>query len=461
MRKNVSRACSLSILVLLGACAVQDEKEPVRSTSASLNGTYVGCYTDDANRALDVWLPGSNWTVQACIDEARARGYAYAGLQYYGECFAGNTLGYARAPESECSLPCTANPSEICGGGWRNSIYSTAAPTTTPPGYIGCYTDDSNRALDDWLPGSGWTIQGCIDAARARGYAYAGLQYYGECFGGNTLGYTRAPESDCSMPCTANPSQICGGGWRNSIYGTGVTTPPPTTNGGTLNVVSWNIQFSTNVSALATKLLAQSPDLVMIQEWDDGTLDQLRSELARRTGAQWTRAWDVLTRRTVRTQERRSIGANSWGGAGSQRYATRVEIDAFGKNVQVFATHLDWPPDGNMTNHIENRTKLLAFYDAFSGPRIVGGDLNAWTWGPNSWEGNEQRNTLAALDSRAADVCVSLRGSHDACNSWWTNAGWLPDHVYRSAGLTSVSHTTVNHDGLSDHKLLVVSIGVP
>ena len=68
---------------------------------------------------------------ESCVQLAQNAGYRYAGLQWYGYCFAGNTLGYAPAPESECNTPCTANPSEMCGGGWRNSICRT--PVSTAP----------------------------------------------------------------------------------------------------------------------------------------------------------------------------------------------------------------------------------------------------------------------------------------------------------------------------------------
>jgi hypothetical protein len=101
---------------------------------------------------------------------------------------------------------------------------------TTPPasGYQGCYTDDGNRALPASL-GEGHTIESCTAAARGQGYRYAGLQWYGQCFAGNSLGYSRVSDAECNTPCNAAPSQMCGGAWRNSIYGTGGNpTPPPT-----------------------------------------------------------------------------------------------------------------------------------------------------------------------------------------------------------------------------------------
>ncbi|HME43093.1 MAG TPA: WSC domain-containing protein, partial [Syntrophorhabdales bacterium] len=51
---------------------------------------------------------------------------------------------------------------------------------------------------------------------------YAGVQYYGQCFAGNTVGYTKVADSQCNTPCSANTAEMCGGSWLNSIYATGV-----------------------------------------------------------------------------------------------------------------------------------------------------------------------------------------------------------------------------------------------
>jgi hypothetical protein len=87
--------------------------------------SYQGCYTDDWNRALPAYF-GDLFTRETCIAAAAAAGYSYAGLQYFGQCFAGNQLGYTQVADSECGLPCDADPTQTCGGGFRNQIYSTA-----------------------------------------------------------------------------------------------------------------------------------------------------------------------------------------------------------------------------------------------------------------------------------------------------------------------------------------------
>jgi C1A family cysteine protease len=96
------------------------------------SATYVGCFTDDMNRDLKVFLRGAGATVETCTAAAAAAGYAYAGVQDGGQCFADNSLNlgnpaYTQVADSNCNMPCTANTSETCGGSFLNSIYSTGA----------------------------------------------------------------------------------------------------------------------------------------------------------------------------------------------------------------------------------------------------------------------------------------------------------------------------------------------
>lgn len=207
-------------------------------------GTYLGCYSDSSNRALPYELISSGATVESCLSEAVAQGYAYAGLQYGGQCFAGFEVGYSEEPNSDCNMPCSADKAETCGGVWLNSIYATGIdPKYT---YEGCYTDTSTRALPNMLISSGATVESCVAAAAAGGYEYAGVQYGGQCFAGNSLGYTKEANSDCSMECSANSAETCGGSWLNSIYATGVTPVAPAKPAPVINsfkIVSSNFQI--------------------------------------------------------------------------------------------------------------------------------------------------------------------------------------------------------------------------
>jgi hypothetical protein len=120
-----------------------------------------------------------------------------------------------------------------------DEIYGCEPGAGCAPHYMGCYWDDGDRALDAWF-GNGFTVESCIETARANGYVFAGLQFFGHCFAGNDLGYSQVDESECNTPCDANNFEFCGGGWRNSIYSSGlVAIPygvgPPTGGGGNPN----------------------------------------------------------------------------------------------------------------------------------------------------------------------------------------------------------------------------------
>lgn len=113
----------------------------VSSTSApniKLSGTvsptneykYVGCFEDDANRALrDAQLlsvPGG-MTSNVCIDYCRTQGFSIAGMEYAAQCFCGNTLLNSHTiDESQCNMICTGDPTNatMCGGPWALSIWS-------------------------------------------------------------------------------------------------------------------------------------------------------------------------------------------------------------------------------------------------------------------------------------------------------------------------------------------------
>jgi hypothetical protein len=215
-RKAYALASCMTAGLLPAGCSSDNAAEDLGENSApsTVSNSLLGCYTDSSARALPTVLAWSGATPESCIASAKAHNLAYAGVQYGGQCFGGNTLGYSHVATSDCNMPCSANPGELCGGPWRNGVYSTSS-------FVGCYTDSSTRALPTVLAWSGATPESCIASAKAHNLAYAGVQYGGQCFGGNTLGYSHVATSDCNMPCSANPGELCGGPWRNRVYSTG------------------------------------------------------------------------------------------------------------------------------------------------------------------------------------------------------------------------------------------------
>lgn len=242
----------------------------VSSTSASASATAtgpagwtaLGCYTDGVGaRALtnQVWtIPGASMTVEACTSACKALGYTFAGVEYADECYCGNTITATNGPATDgCTMACTGNAAEMCGGSNRINVFRSAAASTStsatgtgtavstsltssstspvstslPTGwsYKGCWLDEVyGRILGYPQPEvATMTIESCVAVCKTAGYSVAGMQYHTQCYCGNEIinAGTTAPESDCNTPCGGNSAEMCGGGNRFSIYSNLTTVP--------------------------------------------------------------------------------------------------------------------------------------------------------------------------------------------------------------------------------------------
>ena len=92
----------------------------------------------------------TDMTVESCISFCDGKGYIYAGLEWYQECYCGDNIinGGAITTASDCSFPCTGDATEVCGAGNRLSMYSSGATPPAPPQIVpsvgpwqskGCY----------------------------------------------------------------------------------------------------------------------------------------------------------------------------------------------------------------------------------------------------------------------------------------------------------------------------------
>lgn len=87
--------------------------------------------------------------------------------------------------------------------------------------YIGCYEDQYERDLDGYsFKSEEMTNTLCISTCKEQGFKYAATEYARECYCGNTYGkYGMADDADCDDPCAGDPDSMCGGYWRESVYG--------------------------------------------------------------------------------------------------------------------------------------------------------------------------------------------------------------------------------------------------
>lgn len=87
------------------------------------NWSYLACYTDTVNpRTLPKLAPytlnGSSVTATSCVNYCAANNYSYAGTEYGGECWCGNTLpdNAVKLDSSKCSMSCKGDSNQSCGG---------------------------------------------------------------------------------------------------------------------------------------------------------------------------------------------------------------------------------------------------------------------------------------------------------------------------------------------------------
>ncbi|PAA61330.1 hypothetical protein BOX15_Mlig006903g1 [Macrostomum lignano] len=183
---------------------------------------YVGCYRDAGNRDLSVLASRGSMSVGKCNHVCTSRHFRFFGVQARKECWCGNSYGkYGAKPSRDCRDRCSGKSSEICGGRWRNSIYTT--DITSGMHYIGCFVDNGVRDLSHLGGHGGMTINKCKNICKSRGYAFFGVQYADQCFCDNSYGkYGARPDSECNMHCNGDRSSLCGGPWRNNVYATGL-----------------------------------------------------------------------------------------------------------------------------------------------------------------------------------------------------------------------------------------------
>lgn len=129
-----------------------------------------------------------------------------------------------------CSLPCSGDNTETCGGNDYLNVYQdTTFPTvddSTISDYVpmGCYSEGTNgRALiyqQNQLSSTNLTVEECLFACKDGGYSFAGVEYGSQCFCGVVLGNGTLPLSStsCNMPCTGNSSETCGGPSTLNLY---------------------------------------------------------------------------------------------------------------------------------------------------------------------------------------------------------------------------------------------------
>ncbi|KAG6089703.1 hypothetical protein E4U15_001737 [Claviceps sp. LM218 group G6] len=194
---------------------------------------YSGCFQEGKGGNALIFrssLEPGNMTVERCTAECKGNGFRYAGLEYYGVCYCGTTIDGVQLDDSKCSLPCSGDNTQKCGGDSTLSIWQdTTFPSSenvSVDAYksLGCYTDDSSkgRALNYPMDLGGivCTPKSCLAACKRKNFPYAGIEYGTECYCGVNLASdcAKVDISQCNSQCLDGSNTDCGGNSRLSLW---------------------------------------------------------------------------------------------------------------------------------------------------------------------------------------------------------------------------------------------------
>lgn len=226
-----------------------------------------GCYKDTIPHAIrnhSDKIGGKDLTVAKCQNVCWASGFDYAGVEAGSDCYCGDFIGAEHSPDQNaCNVPCGGNSSEICGGvsvmnafaaqtkdplpPWTltlptpvstSTTTSTSTSVTSTPTVgvrwtdVGCYKNlypSNDRPLKDlaFASDTNLTVEACQQACYGKAL-WAGVENGRECWCGIVLQAsdknTAVANTDCSVPCSGDRDEKCGGSSRIHLYK--ITAPP-------------------------------------------------------------------------------------------------------------------------------------------------------------------------------------------------------------------------------------------
>ncbi|KAF7951604.1 hypothetical protein EAE96_006907 [Botrytis aclada] len=253
---------------------------PVNSTTGQTIYNYLGCFRESTigprlfpNQGYtpNDTANSNNMCQEACYGLAQ---YSFAGTEYTSQCWCGNTppsLASQDPTNALCNFACPGDPTDGCGGtGYISVFYNPTeyvagsdpalyGPKTVNSvgnyNYLGCYSEaTTGRALGGLNPqalATGFTIESCATACK--GFTYFGMEYANECYCGNALGVGSVNQTSgtpsingCSMLCTGNAKEYCGGPGKLDVYMLNTATSPSQSITSTSTITSTTSSSSTS-----------------------------------------------------------------------------------------------------------------------------------------------------------------------------------------------------------------------
>jgi len=236
-------------------------------------------------------------------------------------------------------------------------------------------------------------------------------------------------------------------------------SPTPTSGGGTLRVMTWNINFGGvdvggSPSGQAQLIASQNPDVVVLQEaatFNENMPVTYAQRLQQLTGRTWYSVWSphnttATTSEGVLILSRYPIVASSKMNVEGRGFA-RALIDVGGVHVNIFDVHLDYSDTAKRTREL---SAFLSWARGFSGPRIAAGDFNSW-WG-ESW--------IQTTEKEYSDSWEMFTGS---VQNGYTHSGVRFDYIFRSftdETRMALINCWVKSSSQSDHSAVVADMNI-
>jgi len=223
-------------------------------------------------------------------------------------------------------------------------------------------------------------------------------------------------------------------------------TPPTSSGGGRLRVMTWNINFGSDPWGQAQVIADSGADVALLQEvslWDEDMRVTYPERLQQLTGQRWYSVFAshsgryspnegtmILSRLPLLDQSTRNA---------YDRGFSRILVSVGGVQVNLFDAHLDWY-DTNMRTLQEQ--DFMWWAAQFGGRRILGGDFNSW-WG-EYW--------IRVITGEYSDTWVGVTGSQE--NGYTLNGSVRFDYLFHNTGV-SPTDAWVTSTSRSDHAPLI------
>lgn len=248
---------TLAAAALAGVASASSLRLAPRSVPEnSYNGSVygLGCYKDDgafygvpqtAGQVRDSYA-SNDMSNEACSNYCGDRGFKYSGNEFGRECYCSNTAPKATSVSTGCTFACSGAPNEMCGGSLILNVWSNGGVRKTVSKYgatvSGCFYDEAGSGKDrtfknGYLSAGNMTQEYCANFCGDRDYRYAGIEYGSECLCSNDAP-TITTGATCSMSCSGNAAQTCGGSWSMTVLENAQIKANPTSQNGDVSLGS-------------------------------------------------------------------------------------------------------------------------------------------------------------------------------------------------------------------------------